>query len=79
VQILACVLQILSQSEKAIIDKLWKRHAALVFVGKAEVIKASFKSLKCFFERRAAIGYGHHIYNNAKNGQKSWSAARDRR
>jgi hypothetical protein len=55
VQIRACVLQILSQSEKAIIDKLWKRHAALVFVGKDEVIKASFESLECLFEEEQRL------------------------
>jgi hypothetical protein len=55
VQILACVLQILSQSEKAIKDKRWKKYTTLMFVGKKEVMKTSFVSLEGLFEEEQRL------------------------
>jgi hypothetical protein len=45
VQILACLLEILARSEKAIKIGRWKKYAAVLFLGKDEKIKASFEKL----------------------------------
>jgi hypothetical protein len=50
VQILECLLEILSRSEKTIKDGRWKKYAAVVFLGKDEEIKVSFDKLANLFE-----------------------------
>lgn len=50
VQILVCLLTILSHPEKAVKDKRWKKYATCLFLGRDEAIKASFDTLTELFE-----------------------------
>ena len=43
VQILGCLLEILARSEETIKHGRWKKYAAVLFLGKDEEIKASFR------------------------------------